>query len=249
MRTRNQLTDFVLLSLFVALIFLLGLTPLGLIPLGVINVTLLCIPVAVGTMHMGWKRGLLLGLAFGMTSFVSAVFVKPSALVQPLMAANMFYMAIMTFLPRLCVPLVVWGAYRLLDWLQKKLSKTRPIFGALPYISLGLGLALLVCILWGFNNVYMLIAIALLMVCVSVYALLQKMQTHVVVGVAAACGSITNTVLYLGFMLLFYKLCGIDSKQVITTIAAVAGGAGPAEAIAAAIICPPVLAAISKIRR
>lgn len=190
MRNRKQLVDFVLLSLFVALIFLLGLTPLGLIPLGVINVTLLCIPVAVGTLYMGWKRGLLLGLAFGATSFVSAVFVKPSALVQPLMSANMFYMIIMTFVPRLCVPLVVWG----------------------------------------------------------VFTLLRKVQKHVAVAIASACGSLTNTILYLGSMLLFYKLCGIDSKQVLATIAAVAGGAGPAEAIAAAIICPPVLAAVSKIR-
>ena len=190
MRTRNQLTEFVLLSLFVALIFLLGLTPLGLIPLGFCNVTLLCIPVAVGTMHMGWKKGLLLGLSFGATSFTSAM-LHPSALVGTLMGANMVYMTIMTFLPRLCVPLVIWG----------------------------------------------------------VYTLLKKKQKHIAVAVAAACGSLTNTVLYLGLMLLFYILCGIDNTAVLTAIAATAGGAGPAEAIAAAIICPPVLAAISKIRR
>ena len=246
---RKPLHQFVLLSLFVALIFLLGLTPLGLIPLGVINVTLLCIPVAVGTIYMGWKRGLLLGLAFGATSFVSAMFIKPSALVQPLMAANMFYMIVMTFVPRLCVPLAVWGVYSLLNWVQKKLRHTRPIIGALPYIMLALGLALLVCILWGVSSVYVQLAIAILLIGVSVFALLQKMRRHVVVGVAAACGSITNTILYLGSMLLFYKLCGIDSAKVLATIAAVAGGAGPAEAIAAAVICPPIVAAISKIRR
>ena len=190
MRTRKQLTEFVLLSLLVALIFLLGLTPLGLIPLGFCNVTLLCIPVAVGTMYLGWRRGLLLGLAFGATSFTSAL-LHPSALVATLMGANMFYMTVMTFLPRLCIPLVIWG----------------------------------------------------------VYALLQKRQKHVAAAVAAACGSLTNTVLYLGLMLLFYILCGIDNTTVLTAIAATAGGAGPAEAIAAALICPPVLAAVSKIRR
>ena len=190
MQNRKQLTEFVLLSLLVALIFLLGLTPLGLIPLGFCNVTLLCIPVAVGTMYLGWKRGLLLGLAFGATSFTSAL-LHPSALVGTLMGANMVYMTIMTFLPRLCVPLVIWG----------------------------------------------------------VYALLRNRQKHAAAAVAAACGSLTNTVLYLGLMLLFYILCGIDNTAVLTAIAATAGGAGPAEAIAAAIICPPVLAAISKIRR
>ena len=248
MRNRKQLTDFVLLSLFVGLIFLLGLTPLGLIPLGVINVTLLCIPVAVGTMYMGWKRGLLLGLAFGATSFTSAM-LHPSALVSTLMGANMFYVVIMTFVPRLCVPLVIWGVYSLLNRAQKTLSKTRPIFGALPYMMIGLGLALLIVIIWGADKVWVLLVIAALLVVAGVYALLQKMRKHVAVAVAAACGSITNTVLYLGSMLLFYKLCGIDNTSVLTTIAAVAGGAGPAEAIAAAVICPPVLAAISKIRR
>lgn len=248
MRTRKQLTDFVLLALFVGLIFLLGLTPLGLIPLGVINVTLLCIPVAVGTIHMGWKRGLLLGLAFGATSFTSAM-LRPSALVSTLMGANMVYMTVMTFLPRLCVPLVIWGVYRLLDKLQKRLSEARSILNALPYMTLCLGLALLVYIIWGADSVYVLLAIAVILICGGVFALLQKKRRHVAVAVAAACGSLTNTVLYLGLMLLFYILCGIDNATVLTTIAAVAGGAGPAEAIAAAVICPPIVAAISKIRR
>ncbi len=187
--TRKSLREFVLLSLFVALIFLLGLTPIGLIPLGFCNVTLLCIPVSVGAIYFGWKKGLLLGLAFGAASFVSAL-TRPSALVETLMGANMFYVIVMTFLPRLVVPLTVAG----------------------------------------------------------VYALLAKKQKHVAAAVAAACGSLTNTVLYLGLMLLFYTLCGIDNSAVLTTIAAVAGAAGPAEAIAGAIICPPVLAAVSRIR-
>ena len=190
MKNRQQMVDFVLLALFVALIFLLGLTPLGLIPLGFCNVTLLCIPVAVGTIYMGWKRGLLLGLAFGATSFVSAL-IKPSALVATLMGASPFYTAVMTFLPRLCVPLVIWGVYKLV----------------------------------------------------------QKRLPHGATAVAAAMGSLTNTVLYLGLMLLFYVLCGIDSAQVLTTIGIVAGGAGPAEAIAAALICPPILTALGKLRR
>lgn len=46
----NQKTHhLVLTALFVALILLLGFTPLGLIPLGFINVTILCVPVIIGT--------------------------------------------------------------------------------------------------------------------------------------------------------------------------------------------------------
>ena len=81
---RKQLNNLVLLALFVGLIFLLGQTPLGMIPLGWCNVTLLVIPVAIGTIYMGLKSGLVLGLAFGATSMVSAL-IKPSVLVGTLM--------------------------------------------------------------------------------------------------------------------------------------------------------------------
>ena len=185
MNTNKKLQNLVLLALFAGLIFLMGQTPLGLIPLGFCNVTLLVIPVAVGTIYMGWKYGLVLGGAFAATSLVSAL-TKPSALVSTLMGASPALMAVMTILPRLCIPLVIAG----------------------------------------------------------VYQMLSKKQKHVAAAVAAACGSLTNTVLYLGLMLLFYVMCGIDNTKVLTTIAAVAGGAGPLEAAAAAVITPPILTAL-----
>ena len=187
---RKQLNNLVLLALFVGLIFLLGQTPLGLIPLGWCNVTLLVIPVAIGTIYMGLKSGLVLGLAFGATSMVSAL-IKPSVLVGTLMGASLLAVVVMTFLPRLCIPLVIWG----------------------------------------------------------VYTLLAKKQKHIAVAVAAACGSLTNTVLSLGLMLIFYMMAGIDNTAVLTAIGATAGGAGPCEAIAAALICPPILTALWRIRR
>ena len=108
---RKKLGDFVLLALFVALIVLLGFTPLGLIPLGFINVTILCVPVIVGALYMGWKNGLLLGLAFGLTSFISAL-MKPSTLVSTLMGASPVLVALMSILPRLLVPIgLLWRIY------------------------------------------------------------------------------------------------------------------------------------------
>ena len=107
---RKKLGDFVLLALFVALIVLLGFTPLGLIPLGFINVTILCVPVIVGALYMGRKNGLLLGLAFGLTSFISAL-MKPSTLVSTLMGASPVLVALMSILPRLLVPMVSYGVY------------------------------------------------------------------------------------------------------------------------------------------
>ena len=184
---QKKLRNLVLLALFIALIFLLGQTPLGLIPLGWCNVTLLVIPVAVGTLYMGLKSGLALGLAFGATSFLSAL-IKPSVLVSTLMGASPVLTAIMTFVPRLCVPLVIYG----------------------------------------------------------VNHLMVAKHPNVAAAVAAALGSVTNTVLYLGMMLLFYVLCGIDNSAVLAAIGATAGGAGPCEAIAAALICPPIVLALRK---
>jgi len=190
MNTRKNLKNLVLLGLLAGLIFLMGQTPLGLIPLGFCNVTLLVIPVAVGTLYMGWKNGLILGATFAATSLLSAL-TRPSALVATLMGASPLLAILMTVLPRLCIPLVIWGVNKLLSRLKQPIA----------------------------------------------------------MGIAAACGSLTNTVLYLGLMLLFYILCGIDNTTVLTTIAAVAGGAGPLEALAAAIITPPILTALQKIRK
>ena len=193
MNTRKKLYNMVLLALFAGLIFLMGQTPLGLIPLGFCNVTLLVIPVAVGTIYMGWKNGLILGATFAATSLLSAL-TKPSALVATLMGASPSLAIVMTVLPRLCIPLVIWGMNALL-------------------------------------------------------CRLPKMKQPLAAAISSACGSLTNTILYLGLMLLFYILCGIDNTTVLTTIAAVAGGAGPLEALAAAIIVPPILTALWKIRK
>lgn len=187
---RKTLNDFVLLALLVALIALLGFTPLGLIPLGFINVTILCVPVIVGTLHMGRKNGMILGLAFGVVSFISAL-IKPSALVSTLMGASPLLVAVMSLLPRLMVPVVADG----------------------------------------------------------VYHLFREKNEHLAVGVGAVCGSVTNTILYLGLMLLFYVLCGLDTAGVLSLIAGVAVIAGTCEAIAAAILCTPILAALRRVRR
>lgn len=186
---RKQLTHMVLLALFSALIVLLGSTPLGLIPLGFINVTILCVPVIIGSLLLGWRSGLILGLAFGLMSVFSA-FTKPSALVATLMGASPVLMIIMSIVPRLLVPLVACGLYRLLE-----------------------------------------------------------KRTKAAAAVAAACGSLTNTVFYLGLMLLFYVLCGIDTAEVLVFIGGTALIAGSLEALANGVICSAAMAALTKLNR
>ena len=196
MKLHNSTYRLVLTALFVALVILFGLTPVGLIPVGFINVTLLCIPVIVGTLILGLKTGLLLGACFGLVSFLSLLglsLTRPAQWAAELFAANGFLAAVMCFVPRLAVPAVAWGVYKLA---AKKEERSRR---ALPF--------------------------------------------------AAAAGSIANTILYLGMMLLFRVLCGLGASAVLGLITGTGAIAGVSEAVVAAVIVTPVVAAIWKIQK
>lgn len=65
--------------------------------------------------------------------------------------------------------------------------------------------------------------------------------------VASALGSLTNTVLYLGLMLVFYGMAGLDSAAVQSLIIGTGLIAGTSEAVVAALIVPPVLYALRKV--
>lgn len=101
-------------AILAAFVFLFGLTPLGLIPLGFINVTILAVPVIIGTLSLGLGQGLVLGFFFGLVSFMSVLglsMTPPSALAGTLMAASPALTVVMCFLPRLLVPLLTRLAY------------------------------------------------------------------------------------------------------------------------------------------
>lgn len=66
---------------------------------------------------------------------------------------------------------------------------------------------------------------------------------------SAVAGSLTNTVFYLGLMLLFYVLMGINSEKVLALIGGTGLIAGSLEAVANALITTPVVLALRKARR
>lgn len=69
------------------------------------------------------------------------------------------------------------------------------------------------------------------------------------VAPAAIAGSLTNTVFYLGLMLLFYRITGLDAAKIVALIAGTGLLAGGSEAVVAAILCSPLVYALSKIER
>ena len=183
-------------ALMLALTLILGLTPLGFLtlPFLSIDVTPMCLPIVVGTVLLGWRSGLLLGLTFALTSLYKAL-TAPSVLVAALMHTPWaLYPSI--FVPRLLIPLAVWGVYRL--------TKRLPA---------GVGL-----------------------------------------GITAAVGSLTNTVLFLGML---YGLgagplaasLNMSVPAVGTMLAAVVLTNGLPEAAVAVVLCVPILLALQKVLR
>lgn len=65
---------------------------------------------------------------------------------------------------------------------------------------------------------------------------------------AAAAGSLTNTICYLGLMLLFYTLVGLDSTGLLAVIGGTGLIAGGSEAAVAAILVTPITMALWKVQ-
>ena len=62
-----------LLGMFIALMLLLDMMGFGYIPIGPIAITTMHIPVIIGAVYGGKKYGIILGLAFGISSWIKAV--------------------------------------------------------------------------------------------------------------------------------------------------------------------------------
>ena len=180
----------IITALMIALMLVLQITGIGLIKLGVVNITFYCTIIAIGTLVLGWKSGVTLGAAFTAISLWSAL-QAPSALVAPLMSASVPMVCLMSFVPRIMVPLVTWFMHSVL--VKKNVNEKAAI------------------------------------------------------AVAAAAGSLTNTVLYLGLMLFSYAVTVADYAGLLATVGSIALAAGLPEAAAAAIVATPVVIALRKI--
>lgn len=90
--------------------------------------------------------------------------------------------------------------------------------------------------------------IARLMIPIVVNIICKAMakKERLSVCVAAAAGSITNTIFYLGMMLIFYAILKVDNSAVLALIGGVAALNGSLEAVASVIITVPVVLALKK---
>lgn len=74
----------------------------------------------------------------------------------------------------------------------------------------------------------------------------KRGKKRLATALGAAAGSLTNTALYLGMMLAFYRLLGIENAALLTTLGVIVLTAGLPEAAVAALISTPVIGALEK---
>ena len=118
------------MAIFAALIVVLAFTPfIGYIPLGFTRATIIHIPVIMGSLMLGPKRGAALGGVFGLTSFINNT-------INPTLTSFVFT-PFYSFVPRILIGVVPFYVYRLV----KKLSKNNGV-SSVGLIAAGLSGAL-----------------------------------------------------------------------------------------------------------
>lgn len=131
------------LALLGALIFILAFTPfIGYIPLGVTRATIVHIPVIVGALLLGPKKGAILGALFGLTSFINNSFVSPNATsfaFTPFYSVGdfhgNFWSLVICFVPRILVGVVPYYVYKLFKKLLKERKGSETVSLALAGMS------------------------------------------------------------------------------------------------------------------
>lgn len=109
-------------ALFIAIIFLLGLTPLGYITLPIAAITTVHIPVIIGGFLFGVKGGALLGTFFGLTSLIRC-FLTPDATAAIVLGFdtgfgvyNLLLIVMIIFVPRILTGVFSALVYK---WISK----------------------------------------------------------------------------------------------------------------------------------
>lgn len=248
--------ELVLTGLFTAIIIIMAFTPLGYIPLVVINATIIHIPVILGSLFCGPKKGAFLGFVFGFTSCLKATIVGgtlSSFVFSPVLAASMvgtsgiFKSLFIAFVPRILVGVIPYFVY---IGIKKVLaSEKKNLWGTVLNVLMSVFLAFGVYAFLGKMSESLSQAAALgigiavgAVVFIVVEAVFIRKSTQVIPFVyAGVAGAMTNTLLVMGSIFVLYKdayadAIGVAGNAVLGVITGVISFNGVIEAIVAAII-------------
>jgi uncharacterized membrane protein len=266
---RNSKTsELVLTALFAAIIIIMAFTPLGYIPLVVINATIIHIPVILGALFCGPKKGGFLGFLFGLTSFIKNT-IMPTSLsafvFSPVLAAGVvgtsgvFRSAFICFVPRILVGVVPYFVYvgvkKLLSSGQKNVWSV--VLNLLIAIFLIIGANAFIQKVSGTGSVFIGI-VPCVLIGVVVFAALtvytaKKSQNISAFIYAGVLGSMVNTLLVMGGIFVLYKdayaeALSIKPEAVLGVIGGVISFNGVIEAIVASIIVAAIGAVLIRIK-
>ena len=123
----KQVQGMAILAMFTGIIFLLTFTPLGLIDLPVIKATILHVPVIIGSILLGPKKGAFLGGMFGLSSMIKntlvpglSSFVFSPFIPVPGLDRGSPWALFICFVPRILVGVTPWLVYTLIKTLFRK---------------------------------------------------------------------------------------------------------------------------------
>lgn len=266
---KNEKTyELVLTALFTAIIVIMAFTPLGYIPLVVINATIIHIPVILGALFLGPKKGAFLGFVFGLTSFINNTFKAATAsafVFSPVLAYNIdgvagvFKSLYICFVPRILVGVVPYFIYMLIRRVVKGEQKTGKIVvdmlaSFILFISVRAflirlfpeALSAVVCTLIG-------LVAGLVLMAVLTFTSSNKGSANIALAYAGLAGAFTNTLLVMSGIYILYKdayaqAVGVAGEAVIDVIMGVVTFNGVVEAVVAAIIAAGVGIALTRVK-
>ena len=105
-------------AMMIAMVLLLGNTPIGLIAMPFLRATTLHIPVIIAALFLGWQAGMICGLTFGIHSLISNLH-------GGTFFAPFFVNPLVSVLPRVLFPLIVYGLSRLFERLFARWKQGR----------------------------------------------------------------------------------------------------------------------------
>ncbi len=266
---KNEKTyELVLTALFTAIIVIMAFTPLGYIPLVVINATIIHIPVILGALFLGPKKGAFLGFVFGLTSFINNTFKAATAsafVFSPVLAYNVvgvsgiFKSLYICFVPRILVGVVPYFIYLLIRRALKGDGQTGKIVvnllaSLILFISVRAFLirllpdtfSAIVCTIIG-------IAAGSALMAVLTVSGNKKESANIALAYAGLAGAFTNTLFVMSGIFILYKeayaqAVGVAGEAVLDVIMGVVTFNGIVEAVVAAIIVAGVGFALTRVK-
>ncbi|MBO6129354.1 MAG: ECF transporter S component [Pseudobutyrivibrio sp.] len=267
--------ELILTALFAAIVIVMAVTPLGFIPLVVINATTIHIPVIIGSIFLGPKKGAFLGFVFGFTSFLKSTLAPASMsafVFSPVIAVStlspegaaatvavVLKSLFIAFVPRILIGVVPYFVY---VGIKKAIGSDKKvvygsIINAVASFIIGFGvhafLANMIPDIAGLTTGIIGVVVGAVAFGLIEYLFMNKNAKALAFITAGIAGAMTNTLLVMGGIFVLYKepyseAVGVAADALLAIIGGVISFNGVIEAIVAAIIVYLVGSVLDKIK-